>query len=267
MSEQNTPRRDPLFGTSHNLKEIVELTMSEVITDPNQPRQAFNEERLQELAQSINERGLLQPITVRLNPSGEGYIVVAGERRYRAHHLLGRERIEAIIIKDIDEKSAYELALIENLQREDLSPFEEAAGYQRLMDDYGYTQEEVADRVGKARPTVTKTLSLNRLPERIRTEHASQNRISKSLLLEIASLDGEQEQLALWEKIKRGATVRAARQAKQEKVAKPERQKPAEMKRKLSETVKIGQDFAKRTRKHCRAAQPSPGRRTRISRG
>src|SRR4051794_20529552 len=130
------PQRDPLFGTSTDLKEIVELSLNLIHLDPNQPRQVVDEQKLEELALSIREHGLLQPITVRLNPQGEGYIVVAGERRFRAYQLLGRERIEAIITK-ADEQRAYEMALIENLQREDLTPFEEAAGYVRLIEQFG----------------------------------------------------------------------------------------------------------------------------------
>ncbi len=140
------PQRDPLFGTSPDLKEIVELSLSAIELDPNQPRQAVDEKKLEELALSIREHGLLQPITVRRKPGDEGYVVVAGERRFRAHKLLGRERIEAIITK-IDEGRAYEVALIENLQREDLTPLEEAAGYARLMEQFGYTQEDVAEKV------------------------------------------------------------------------------------------------------------------------
>jgi ParB family chromosome partitioning protein len=166
------PSRDPLFGTSPDLKEIVELPLSRIRLDPTQPRKAVDQEKLEELAQSIQQHGLLQPITVRKDPESDDYIVVAGDRRYRAHQLLGRERVEAIIRK-ADPANAFEIALIENLQREDLTPFEEAAGYARLMEEFGYTQEQVAEKVGKARTTVTSILSLNRLPERIKAECAT----------------------------------------------------------------------------------------------
>jgi len=237
------PQRDPLFGTSADLKEIVELPLHVIHLDPNQPRQAVDEKKLEELAASIREHGLLQPITVRRHPEAEGYIVVAGERRFRAHQLLGRERIEAIIAK-LDERRAYEVALIENLQREDLTPFEEAAGYARLMEQFGYTQEEVAEKVGKARTTVTSTLALNRLPERIKAEGATSDRASKSLLIEVARLGSEEEQLALWEKVKVGDTVRGARERKRGKA--PQAAKTRAQKSEVAKTLSFGRSFARR---------------------
>ena len=237
------PQRDPLFGTSPDLKEIVELSLSVIQLDPNQPRQAVDPRKLEELAASIREHGLLQPITVRRNPQGEGYIVVAGERRFRAHQLLERERVEAIITK-VDEKRAYEVALIENLQREDLTPFEEAAGYARLMEQFGYTQEDVAEKVGKARTTVTSTLALNRLPERIKAECATSDMTSKSLLIEVARLTSEEEQLALWEKVKTGDTVREVRERKHgKKVGSGEsRARQGE----VAKTLSFGRSFVRR---------------------
>jgi ParB family transcriptional regulator, chromosome partitioning protein len=211
------PQRDAIFDTSEDLQEIVELDLTAVRPDPNQPRQFFDEEDLEELASSIREHGQLVPILVRPDPNGErSYIIIGGERRYRAFERLGRPRIQGIIRRDVDEKKSRELALVDNLQRVDLSPFEEAAGYQRLIEEFDYTQEEVAERVGKGRTTVTQTLSLNRLPERIKQE-ARTERVNKSKLIELAQLESEERQLSLWEKIKKGATVRAAREAKQEK--------------------------------------------------
>jgi len=237
------PQRDPLFGTSPDLKEIVELSLSAIELDPNQPRQAVDEKKLEELALSIREHGLLQPITVRRKPGGEGYVVVAGERRFRAHKLLGRERIEAIITK-IDEGRAYEVALIENLQREDLTPLEEAAGYARLMEQFGYTQEDVAEKVGKARTTVTSILTLNRLPERIKTEGATSDKASKSLLIEVARLASEEEQLAFWEQIKAGETVRSARERKQGKAPQPAGMRAR--KSEVAKTLSFGRSFVRR---------------------
>jgi ParB family chromosome partitioning protein len=245
MSE--TQERDPIFGAGE-IKEIVELEVEAIRPDPNQPRKDFNEEKLEELAASIKEHGLLQPISVRKDPSGEGYLIVTGERRYQAHKLLGRARIEAIILRNLDEAGAFEVALIENLQREDLSPFEEAAGYQRLMDEFGYTQEQVSERVGKARSTITNTLALNRLPEKIRAEVAATNRVSKSVLLEVARLEREADQLRMWERIKRHpTTLRGAREEKQGQKVAPI--KASEQKKRLIETLKLGSDFARRLEK------------------
>jgi ParB family chromosome partitioning protein len=238
------PQRDAIFDTSEDLQEIVELDLTAVRPDPNQPRQFFDEEDLEELASSIREHGQLVPILVRPDPDGERtYIIIGGERRYRAFERLGRPRIQGIIRRDVDEKKSRELALVDNLQRVDLSPFEEAAGYQRLMEEFDYTQEQVAERVGKGRTTVTQTLSLNRLPERIKTEARSE-RVNKSKLIELAQLESEERQLSLWEKIKKGATVRSTRKAKQEK---PKKSGRASLdKQKIAAVVKDYRQFAQR---------------------
>ena len=141
-------QRDTIFGASPDLREIVSLHVAEIQPDPEQPRLTMDEQALEELAQSIREHGLLNPITVRKNLGGEGYIVVAGARRFEAHRRLNQERIEAIILRDADAKKIYEIQLIENLQREDLSPFEEATGFARMIEEFGYTQEQVAERMG-----------------------------------------------------------------------------------------------------------------------
>ncbi len=241
----NTAKRDPIFGAAPDLKEIVHLSVEDIEPDPQQPRKEFSQEKLEELAHSIREQGLLQPISVRKNPHGEGYLIVTGERRYRAHKLLGWERIEAIIIRDIDDAKAFEVALIENLQREDLSPFEEAAGYQRLIDEFGYTQEQVSERVGKARSTVANTLALGKLPEQIKTEVAATNRVSKSVLLEIARLESEAAQLKMWERVKRQpTTLRGARQEKQGAKVAPVKQ--SEVKKRVGEAIRLGTNFQRR---------------------
>ena len=141
-----------------------ELPIHKVEPNPNQPRQDFDEEELQNLADSIAEHGVVQPLTVRELGSGY-YQIIAGERRWRAARLAGLSHVPAVII-EADEKKTMELALIENLQRQDLNPVEEALGYQVLMTDYGMTQEETAKRVGKSRPTVANALRLiNLCPE------------------------------------------------------------------------------------------------------
>ncbi len=133
--------------------------------EPNrsQPRQDFDEEELSALADSLREHGMLQPVTVRELPTGY-YQIIAGERRWRAARMAGLSEIPAIVL-EADDKKAMELALIENLQRQDLNPVEEALGYRSLMTDYSMTQEETAQRVGKSRPTVANALRLLHLPE------------------------------------------------------------------------------------------------------
>ena len=134
------------------------LPLHKVEPNPDQPRHDFPEDELQALADSITVHGIIQPLTVRLMPSGY-YQIIAGERRWRAARLAGLSEVPAAII-EADDKTATELALIENLQRQDLNPVEEALGYRRLMDEYGLTQEETAEQVGKSRPTVANALRL-----------------------------------------------------------------------------------------------------------
>ena len=134
------------------------LPIYKVEPNPDQPRQDFDEEELQALADSISEHGVIQPLTVRELPSGY-YQIIAGERRWRAARLAGLRDIPAVII-EADDRKVMELALIENLQRQDLNPVEEALGYQTLITDHGLTQEEAAKRVGKSRPAVANALRL-----------------------------------------------------------------------------------------------------------
>lgn len=134
------------------------LPIYKVEPNPNQPRQDFDQEELQALADSISVHGVIQPLTVRTLDSGY-YQIIAGERRWRAARLANISEIPVVII-DADDKKAMELALIENLQRQDLNPVEEALGYQSLIEEYGLTQEEAAARVGKSRPAVANSLRL-----------------------------------------------------------------------------------------------------------
>ena len=134
------------------------LPLHKVEPNPDQPRQDFDEEELQQLADSIAVHGVIQPLTVRQLPSGY-YQIIAGERRWRASRLAGLYEVPAVVM-EADDKKATELALIENLQRQDLNPVEEALGYQTLMADYGMTQEETAKSVGKSRPSVANALRL-----------------------------------------------------------------------------------------------------------
>ena len=142
------------------------LRLSAIEPNKNQPRKAFSEEALSELADSIKEHGLIQPLLVR--PIGDDrYQLVAGERRWRACRMLGLDEVPATV-REMTDAEVMELALIENLQREDLTPLEEAAGYRDLMETYGLTQEDAAKRVGKSRSAVANTLRLLQLPEQVR---------------------------------------------------------------------------------------------------
>ena len=147
---------------------IETLPLREIEPDPGQPRKTFDDETLAELSASIAEHGLLQPIAVRPKPSG-GYLIVAGERRWRASRMAGLSEIPAIVI-EADDAKVRELALIENLQRQDLTPLEEAEGYRSLMEHSGMTQEEVAARLGKSRPVVANALRLLNLPKGVKMQ-------------------------------------------------------------------------------------------------
>lgn len=144
--------------------DVATLPLRDIEPDKHQPRKDFAEEPLNELAASIAEHGVIQPITVRPCATGE-YKIIAGERRWRAARMAGLTEIP-VIIKDVAESEAMELALIENLQREDLDPIEEAFGYKQLMERCGLTQEQVAKRLGKSRSTVANSLRLLNLPKR-----------------------------------------------------------------------------------------------------
>lgn len=151
------PERIPAAGAD----ELMELDIDRVVPNENQPRSTFREDKLEELAQSIKEVGVMQPIVVRRD--GQNYQIVAGERRWRAAQRAGLIRIPAVV-KEVPDDKVLELALIENIQREELTPIEEAHAYQRLMEEMGLTQEELAVRVGKDRATISNTIRLLRLP-------------------------------------------------------------------------------------------------------
>ena len=144
----------------------VSLPISQVEPGLKQPRKRFDEEALQDLADSIRLHGVIQPLTVRRLQSGY-YQIIAGERRWRAAKLAGLSEVPAVII-EADDRKVMEIGLIENLQREDLNPIEEAAGFKVLMEEYGLTQEEAAQRVGKSRPAVANALRLLALPDAVR---------------------------------------------------------------------------------------------------
>jgi len=186
---------------------VSEIPVDAVVFNPYQPRRSFGEEELRELAGSIREYGVIQPIVVR--PYGKGFELIAGERRLRAAKLAGLETIPAIVREASDRDTAL-LALVENLQREDLSFLDEAEGYQRLLEEFGLTQEELARRVGKSQSTIANKLRLLRLPESVRRairEGGISERHARALL----RLDEEEVQLAVVERVvEEDMTVREA---------------------------------------------------------
>lgn len=162
QSVQNTSRDDPK----------TQVDIDKISPSPFQPRRAFDEIKLQELAMSIRNQGIIQPLVVR--PKGERFELIAGERRWRAAMKAGLSTVP-VVVRQASDRDALQLALIENLQREDLNPIEEATGYRRLQDEFTWSQEEVADKVGKSRPAVTNALRLLALPSEVQQEVASGN--------------------------------------------------------------------------------------------
>lgn len=162
---------DSLFADlpEEDAGSVTSLPLREIEPDPDQPRKNFDEEALAALAQSIGENGLLQPIAVRPKKAAPGYTIIAGERRWRAARMAGLEEVP-VIVKDVTDEQAAALALIENLQREDLDPIEVAEGCRRLIDQYGLTQEQAAQRLGKSRSALTNTLRLLSLPDPVRAQ-------------------------------------------------------------------------------------------------
>jgi ParB family chromosome partitioning protein len=206
---------------SSDVKRMFLVELSKITPNPDQPRKTFNEDSLRELANNIQEYGQIQPIVLKLGNSEDTYILAAGERRYRAHQLLGKTHIYAVLT----DGSVDEIALIENIQREDLPPLELAESLARLMEKRSWNQPKLAETIGKKRTTVNELLRLNQLPEEIkdRCRTFDTDTISKSLLLQIARLDDPQQQLDVWERAMKGVitTVQHARDHRQTRSSEP----------------------------------------------
>lgn len=201
----------------------VELPIDSIVRNPNQPRKDFSDKALRELAASLGQSGVLQPVVVRR--LGDGYQLVVGERRWRAAKLAGLTRIPAVIRETTDAQSM-ELALVENLLREDLNPMEEAEAYQRLLAEFGWTQEELAQRVQRDRSSIANCLRLLKLPELIQADLRA-NRLTMGHARALLSLDSPADQLRLREEILTHSwSVRATEEGVQAKRAKPTRRPP-----------------------------------------
>ena len=199
---------DSLFADSEewDREGIQEIPVGEIDVNPDQPRKSFDEESLELLADSIRDQGILQPLLVVATSNGR-YRIIAGERRFRAGRLAGLEKVPCIV-KDLDIVRQMEIALIENLQREDLNPIDAARGIRALMQQCGYTQEKVAARLGKSRPAVTNLLRVLTLPEEI-TDMVREGELSSGHARVLAGLKSREEQLRLGRKAREeGLNVR-----------------------------------------------------------
>lgn len=178
-------------------KDIQEIDIDEIKPNERQPRKAFDEEKIKELAFSIKEHGVLQPVILRKTKTG--YELVAGERRWRAAKIAGIEKIPAII-KNLTDAEVMQIALIENLQREDLNPVEEAMAYKTLMEEFGMTQEELAGRIGKSRSHIANTVRLLNLEDEIK-EMINQGKITAGHARALLSIDESRERIKIARKI------------------------------------------------------------------
>jgi len=196
------------------------IPVDKIRPNPDQPRKALGD--LRELSDSIKEKGVLEPLLVRFVPREECYYIISGERRYHASRAAGLRELPCIE-KIADDAETLELALIENLQRKDLTPFEEAEGLHRLAAQYDYTHDDIARKIGKARSSVTETLSLRNIPEPLRRRCADKGIVFKSLLLQVARQPTEKKMVEAVHRIAQGGLTRdeARRERREEKNAGP----------------------------------------------
>lgn len=194
---------DALFMDNETVDSggVVTLRLSQIEPNRDQPRKIFSEEALNELADSIREHGVLQPLLVRPLPGGS-YQLVAGERRWRASRMAGLQEVP-VVIREMDEEQAMEIALIENLQREDLNAIEEAIGYKQLMERYGMTQEQVAKRVGKSRPAIANALRLLNLPQKV-MDMVGEGEVSPGHARALLAFDDQDRIVEIAQKVKTG---------------------------------------------------------------
>lgn len=204
---------DAIFGNdaidlkAKPMTEMTEIAIADIVPNPTQPRRKFDEQALEELADSIRTLGLIQPITVK--PKDGKYLIISGERRWRAAQAAGVERVPAYI-RDVDDTNLHAMALVENIQRQDLNSIEVALGLQRLIEECGLTQDELADKVGKKRSTISNYMRLLRLPDEVQLA-VKEGIISMGHAKAIASLEERKQQLALLKKcVKNNLSVRQA---------------------------------------------------------
>ncbi len=181
---------------------FLDIDINSINLNPFQPREDFNEEKLKELSKSIKQKGIIQPITVKISDDDKSFDLITGERRVRAAKIIGMEKVPAYVYKDdvSSNESMLELALIENIQREDLNPMELSNSYQKLVDEYDFTQEQIAGKVSKRRSTVANYLRLQRLPSEIKVS-LRKNEITEAHARMLLRVENIKEQIALWRRV------------------------------------------------------------------
>ena len=200
------------------------IPVDQIRPNPDQPRKALGD--LRELSESIREKGVLEPLLVRFVLREDCYYIISGERRYHASRAAGLREVPCIE-KMADDAETLEIALIENIQRKDLTPFEEADGLHRLATQFEYTHEDVARKIGRARSSVTETLSLRNIPESLRKKCVEHGIISKSLLLQIARQPTEKKMIEMMHRIMQGGLTRdEARRERRDEQGGPQRPRP-----------------------------------------
>jgi ParB family transcriptional regulator, chromosome partitioning protein len=200
------------------------IPVEQIRPNPEQPRKALGD--LRELTESIREKGVLEPLLVRFMPREDCYYIISGERRYHAARAAGLREVPAIE-KMADDAETLEIALIENIQRKDLTPFEEADGLQRLAEQFDYTHEDVAKKLGKSRSSVSEMLMLRNIPDAIRKKCIEHGIVAKSLLLQIAKQQTDKKMLEMLTRILQGGLTRdEARKERAEEKGGPQRPQP-----------------------------------------
>jgi len=200
------------------------IRVDEIRPTPDQPRKALGD--LRELTESVREKGVLEPLLVRFVAKEGCFYIISGERRYHAARAAGLREVPCIE-KSVDDAETLEIALIENIQRKDLTAFEEADGLHRLATQFEYTHEDVAQKIGRARSSVTETLSLRNIPESLRKKCIENGVTSKSLLLQIARQPTEKKMFEMFQRILQGGLTRdEARRERREEQAGPQRPRP-----------------------------------------
>lgn len=204
------------LSIENDLGRVLEIAVGDIVPNPHQPRIFFSPEKLAELSESIKEYGILQPLTVTKNGINQ-YELIAGERRFQAAKLAGLTHVP-VIVREANEQNKFELAIIENIQRHDLNPIEEAKAYRKLMDEFGMSQEAVAQKMGKSRSAIANTSRLLQLPVEIQRALA-EGKISEGHAKAILALDNPEKQRALFELILQGGLTVRETEAKAREVS------------------------------------------------